>query len=154
MAFTYSGNPASSARDEVRFLCSDTSSQPWSVADAEIDYALTLYSANPPVIGQNFRAAAECAANILGNLKGALADASVGDLHASYNNATLGFYEAAYCRLMQRANLQAVQPYVGGASYSDKQAVDSDSDRVPVAHRIDGMRNPNSDAPANDPWPI
>lgn len=46
MAFTYSGNPSSSVRDETRFLLSDTAS-PWLFSDEEIDYALSKNSQEP-----------------------------------------------------------------------------------------------------------
>jgi hypothetical protein len=40
MSFSYSGNPGSSIRDEVRFLIQDTDSTCALLEDAEIDYVL------------------------------------------------------------------------------------------------------------------
>lgn len=40
MAWTYSGNPATSRRDEVRFLIGDTDPQDPLLQDEEIDYLL------------------------------------------------------------------------------------------------------------------
>lgn len=44
MAWTYSGNPAASARDKVRFLCGDTDTNDQLLQDEEIDYLLTVRS--------------------------------------------------------------------------------------------------------------
>lgn len=44
MAWTYSGNPATSARDEVRFLIQDTTTEAQLLQDAEIDYLLSKHS--------------------------------------------------------------------------------------------------------------
>ena len=42
MAFTYGGDPANSNREAVRFWSGDTNSSDQLLADAEIDYLLTL----------------------------------------------------------------------------------------------------------------
>lgn len=55
MGWTYSGNPASSARDEVRYLIGDTNKDDQQVSDEEIAWALTRY---PSQTGYpNFKAA-------------------------------------------------------------------------------------------------
>jgi len=143
MAFTYSGNPASSARDEVRFLVGDTAQQPWSLEDGEIDYAVALYSANPPVIGQNYDAAAECAEQILGKLTANLNDEQVGDLSISFNAGAIKFMQDRAYQLRQRANIQGVNVSVGGLSIAEKEAAYSDPDLVKPAFVVDGMDNPS-----------
>lgn len=40
MPFTYSGDPSTTPRDEVRFLLGDTKETPQSLQDGEIDYLL------------------------------------------------------------------------------------------------------------------
>jgi hypothetical protein len=140
MAWTYSGNPSSSALDEIRYLIGDTiQTKPWTLQDAEIQYAIDLYSAHPPVIGQNYRAAAEAAQNILTKLMGAINDKKVGDLSISVNNSALTFFRGAYNRLRALATLHAVPPYLGGYSHSEKQAQDANPDRVQLAIKIEGM---------------
>jgi hypothetical protein len=140
MSWTYSGNPASSARDEVRFLVGDTDvTKPWTLQDAEIGYAVTLYSGAPPVIGQNYRAAEECAYQILAKLKGTLADKSIGDLRISFNNQSLTFFQQTANRMKALATLQAVPVSIGGASRLDKAAQDADPDRVQPAFKVGGM---------------
>lgn len=46
MAWTYSGNPSSSAKDKVRFLCGDTVSTNQQISDEEITFLLTEWNSN------------------------------------------------------------------------------------------------------------
>lgn len=41
MAWTYSGNPASSDRDKIRFLIGDVASTPQSLSDEELQYLIS-----------------------------------------------------------------------------------------------------------------
>lgn len=43
MTWTYSGNPGSSTRDEVRFLIQDTVTSDQLLSNEEIDYLITAY---------------------------------------------------------------------------------------------------------------
>lgn len=47
MSWTYSGNPASSARDALRFLISDTIDSAPIMQDEELDYLIAEYGDNP-----------------------------------------------------------------------------------------------------------
>lgn len=143
MAFSYSGNPASSAKDEVRFLTGDTTEQPWSLQDGEINYAIGLYSANPPVIGQNYTAAAECSEQMLSKLMANLNDEHVGDLAISFNASAIKFMQDRAYQLRQRANLEGVAPSFGGQSISEKAAAYSDPDLIQPAAIVGGMDNPS-----------
>jgi hypothetical protein len=59
VAWTYSGDPNTSAKDEVRFLVGDTDSTDQLVQDEEIGYVLSVHAA---VVGSiNYQAAAEVA---------------------------------------------------------------------------------------------
>ena len=137
--WTYSGNPATSALDEVRFLTSDTDqTKAWTLLDGEINYAIGLHSATPPVIGQNFLAAAVCAETILGKFKSIPESKKVGDLSLTWG-AQFKFYSDLAYRLRQRAALQSVKPYIGGTSIAEKAAINADPDRVQMAVKIDGM---------------
>lgn len=54
MAWTYSGDPSTSPRDQVRFLLGDTKGQqPVSLSDAEIDWLLTQNGSNAYLAGAN-----------------------------------------------------------------------------------------------------
>ncbi len=143
MSWSYSGTPGSSALDEVRFLITDTvETKSYTLQDEEINYAITLYSASPPVIGQNFYAAAVCADIILGRLKGVSASKSVGDLSVDFG-AGFKFFDSLAMKLRQRANLQRVTVYCGGLSLSEKAGQNALPDRPQPAFKIDGMNEPS-----------
>lgn len=57
MAWTYSGNPAASTRDQTRFLLGDTDTNDQLVSDAEADYAIAA-------TGSVFAAAARLAEHL------------------------------------------------------------------------------------------
>ena len=141
LRWTYSGNPASSALDEVRFLTADTdSTKAWTLADDEINYAITLHSGASPTIGNNFLAAAVCAETIVAKLKSVPASKSVGDLSLSWGQQFQFYADRAY-QLRQRAALKGVVPYISGTSRSEKQDADAEEDRVQPAAKVDGMSN-------------
>lgn len=54
MAWSYSGDPSSSSRDEVRFLIGDTDADDQLLQDSEVDY---LVSVSPDGSGHNYLAA-------------------------------------------------------------------------------------------------
>lgn len=108
MAFTYSGNPADSDRDYVRFWVDhDTSEQ--KLTDAEID-AIVAEEAT------KYEAAAVCAENIAGSY-------SMGaPSHKQYENLA---------KLIRRLALKhGVAPVMPARSISDKDSAEDDSDRV------------------------
>jgi hypothetical protein len=148
--WSYSGNPGASPLDEVRFLIADTDqSKKWTLQDAEINYAVTLYSDSPPVIGRNFVAAATCAESILAKLKAIPQSKKVGDLSIDYGNQ-FAFYKTTAYMLRQRATLQSVAVYAGGLSIAEKEALAEDTDRVQPAVRVDGMDRKSENG---DSWP-
>jgi hypothetical protein len=150
--WSYSGDPRKSPLDEVRFLIGDTDEKkPWTLLDGEINYALSLYSSNPPVVGKNLLAAANCAESVLAKLKSVVSSKSVGDLHISYlNPQTLTMYQETAYRLRQRANLVGVPMYVGGQSVAEKLSTYSDPDRVQIAVKIDGMNDADPQNPESN----
>ena len=77
MTWTYSGDPASSPRDEVRFLIGDTDASAPLLSDAEVDYALAQY---PDPYG----AAISCVRSLMAQAaKQAESTRKVGDLSLS-----------------------------------------------------------------------
>jgi hypothetical protein len=135
---TYSGNPASSPLDEVRFLVGDTNAAAFQLSDGEINYNLALVNGNsPPPPNKNFLAASYCAEAIAGQYA-KMVDKAVGDLHISYSQLAKQF-QGLSLRLRSRAALANVKVYVGGLSRSEKWANDTDSDLATVATKVDGM---------------
>lgn len=83
MTFTYSGDPSSSPRNEVRFLLADTDSTDPLLSDEEIDYALAKAE------GDVYQTAHDCAYAISAKfVRRADTSKSVGDLSlsVSYGN--------------------------------------------------------------------
>lgn len=76
-SFTYSGNPASSPRDEVRFLIGDTDATRPVLFDAEVDY---LLASQPSALAAATEGARRAAARFA-----SLADLSVDGLSIAYS---------------------------------------------------------------------
>jgi hypothetical protein len=86
-AFSYSGDPSSSPRDEVRFLTGDTIPDEPLLSDAEVDALLAVF-VSP------LAAAAEAARRIAA-LKSRLADKSVDGLSISYSQQSAAYHRLA-----------------------------------------------------------
>ena len=152
MSWSYSGNPLSSPKDEVRFLIGDTNSAAPEIQDEEINYVLTLtygtVTAQWPATG-NYLPAARCVDSILGKYA-TLTDKAVGDLHISYGQRLKNF-QALSTKLRSRAALAGVPVYAGGTSLSEKIALASNPDRVGTAVVVDGMSYTDAnDAPGGE----
>jgi len=120
MTWTYSGNPSSTTRDEVRFLVGDTNTNDQLVTDEEIAYALASES--------TYNAAATVAEAIAAKLSRE-ADFSVDGLSKSLSQRA-DSYRMLSQKLRSRAAVKAVSPYAGGISVSDKIAVEANTDRT------------------------
>jgi hypothetical protein len=139
---TYSGDPATSAKDTVRFWVQDTNS-PWKIQDAEILYILTQFT-NPMLAAANI-------ARSLAAKYAAMPSKRVGDFQISWG-------ELAKNYLMIAENLQAqgqtlnVIPYSGGISRADKAQVRANTDRVVPPFREKQFDNPNAGNNQDDGW--
>ena len=63
MSWTYSGDPSTSSRDEIRFLVGDTDSTDQLIENEEIDYVLVVH-ADPGASQNNYTAASVVAGAI------------------------------------------------------------------------------------------
>jgi len=78
MTWTYSGNPASSTRDEVRFLIQDTDTNDQLLSNEELDYLITSYA------GDAYAAAIAAVIALIAKAARAVEETkSVGDLSLS-----------------------------------------------------------------------
>lgn len=101
MAWTYTGDPAHSDRDRVRFLIGDTDTNDQLLNDAEIDWILTE-------AGDSIYQAAHDACHTIASKFARLATSkSVGDLSLSYQDRAQAFYALAD-RLMHLASRRDV----------------------------------------------
>jgi len=142
---TYSGNPAASDRDAVRFWIEDTAA-PFALTDEEIAYVLTIYPSA-------MEAAAACC-RALAAKYAKMVDKEVGDLKLKYSQRGTA-YLALADRLDAQAGLVGLMPYGGGISIADMQAVDLDSDRPAPPMRIGQFDNPEAGRldPERARWP-
>lgn len=121
MTWTYSGNPASSNRDLVRFLIHDTDTTAQLLTDEEIDGLLTIEG--------SARGAAILAAGSLSARFGRKASMSVGDLSINYGSIS-SFYGSLVASLRRELVCSSARPYAGGQSIADKDTKEEDDDRV------------------------
>lgn len=119
--WTYSGNPASSNLDAVRFLVGDTQIHDPQLQNEEIAFELGEE-------GNVYKTASVCALQI-GARYSRLVDKSVGDLRISYSQRQKS-YEALSKQLATRSAQRFTQPYAGGLSISDKLIDQTNPDNV------------------------
>lgn len=124
--WTYSGNPADSDRDAVRYLVGDIDLNNQLVQDAEIAWVLTEE-------GNVYLAAASVARGIGATFAEAVSK-QVGDLRIETSQKRDQFKKLAD-ELKERGLLRAGRPYAGGISIADKITVRDDDDRVVPAFR-------------------
>jgi hypothetical protein len=124
-----------SNKDQVRFLAGDTSTVTSYVEDEEITWALGQENSNV------YRAAALVCESI-GAKQSAEPDVKIGDLALSGSQTSQDFMDKAK-QLRSRSILRGVSPFVGGIGIADKDARESDSDRVVPGIRI-GMHDYDS----------
>lgn len=121
MAFTYSGDPADSDLDNLRFTIGDTDSGNFFLQDAELNFLLTQRTS---VKG----AAVEAVRRIIA-LVAKQVTKSVGDLRINLSDR-LKNYKILLKELQSSLALGVAGPIAGGISRARKQTVDKDTDRV------------------------
>lgn len=132
MATSYSGDPSTSDRDEVRFLIGDTGgseageSSEFFLSDEEIDYVLSTHS--------NVKVAALQATKGLIKRLAREADASSSDSSVDFSQRIQHFRENRK-QLEREVAITAATPYAGGISEDDKQIDEDDEDRVDPAFK-------------------
>lgn len=134
MTWTYSGNPGSSSRDELRFLIGDTDSADPLFSDEELDYLLTEHGGSVP-------AAAMASCRRLIAKYSRYVDQKTGDIDIKYSQRI-----SQLNSLMDtlRGDLRPV-PYAGGISVSDIEAVRDDDDRQGPVFVLGMFDNPSTE---------
>lgn len=143
MTWSYSGNPAASLKDQVRFLLGDTNDKAPQIRDEEITYLLDQESHNA------LRAAAR-GAETLSALYARQADKKVGDM--MLNSSVVGKGYATLAKSLWRTYFaRSTAPYAGGISVADKAQNRADPDRERGAITEDLMRYPFEPIFSNNP---
>lgn len=120
MAFTYSGNPANSKLDEIRFLLQDTDEADALLSDQEINFLIKKYSSVPRLITE--------ACKILLAKFSRYIDETNGKVSFKYSQLTENYrqllkeYEAKLC--------EAPSIYIGGVYAKDYQENQHDNELV------------------------
>lgn len=141
MSITYSGDPAYSNRDAVRFLLNDITST-GRLQDAEIEWLLTEW-------GSVYMAAAQGARRIAASFTSNSQSKTVGSLSKSGGGSqtATAYLELAKALEAQSksATLITASPYSGGISVSDKELTTADSDATPYWFSRGMHDHPESD---------
>jgi len=121
MSWNYSGNPADSQVDEVRFLIGDTEACDQFLQDEEIEYILVQE-------GDPAKAAARAAEALVAKFA-RLVSESVGSVKLSCEQK-YDHYKELCLKLRSRADMRLAIPFAGGISETDKETREDDDDRV------------------------
>jgi len=127
MSWTYSGDPSSSDRDELRFKIGDTDPKNPELQDEELNYIITQVSA-----GGSFnclKAAMIALRAILAKYK-SLVDEKVGDVDVKWSQRYRKVADLLDEYTQQHAKSALGSAYAGGISISDKENQEQDPDRV------------------------
>ena len=140
MSWNYSGNPANSDLDAVRFLVQDIDTNDQLVQDEEINWALTQ--------GGGVYTAAALVAGVIAAKFARMADKeTVGKVSVSYTKRAEQYFKLEES-LKKKASTQDLGlPYAGGISKSDMESVRSNTDRVKPSFTVGMDDNPRNIAP-------
>lgn len=123
MTFSYSGDPASSNLDAVRFAIGDTDSVDPLLTDEEINYLLVGSTVNSAALGAVRGLAAKAAREV---------DRQVGNLRVSASQRAAGFTALAVrLEALVASGAGDGLPFASGVSYEAKQDIYDDGDRIP-----------------------
>lgn len=130
MTWTYSGDPATNARDSIRFLVGDTDTNDQLVNDEEIAWINNQVAGSDAATTDLYTSAYRVMITIASKFS-RLADQTVGDMKVSLSqkadNARTQAEELK--TLAGRENMVPI-PYAGGISVADKEIDRANPDRV------------------------
>ncbi len=152
MAWTYTGNPALSPLDAVRFEVQDTNEAAQLLTDEEVVYVIDQESGErtPYTEKQIIRAAARCL-EVLDRKFAARADTVEGSLRVTYSKQAKQYAERAKELRKRAAGMNA--PWTGGTTASEREARENNTSEVPALFRK-GQFNIPYQGPQAMPWPV
>lgn len=130
MTWTYSGDPATNARDSIRFLVGDTDTNDQLVTDEEIAWTNNQVTGSDTATTDLYTVAYRVMLAIASKFS-RLANQAIGDMRVDLSQkADNARTQAEQLRILAgRENLVPV-PYAGGISVSDKDIDRANPDRV------------------------
>jgi hypothetical protein len=130
MTWSYSGNPAASANDAIRFLIGDTDTTDQLLSNEEIAWVNSEACGTTTGTTALYDAAYRACLMIASKLA-RLADKQIGDLSVSLSQKAEGYRtQALELKVLSARKGLVPTPYAGGISISDKEIDDEDSDSV------------------------
>lgn len=129
MTWTYSGDPATNARDSIRFLTGDTDTNDQLINDEEIGWTNNQVTGSDTATTALYEASYRVMVAIASKFS-RLADQAVGDLKVDMFQKATNAREQAKL-LYQQASREGntPTPYAGGITVSDK-AIDEDNSNI------------------------
>ena len=123
ISWSYSGNPAASNLDEVRWWIGDTDTDDQQLQDAEINFAISA-------TGDNKRAAAWCARALKAKYSREvdIRTGADGEFRANLSSLAKAYGELA--DFLESSAAEYAAPWSGAISIDDKNDQKKDSDRV------------------------
>jgi hypothetical protein len=110
MAWTYSGDPADSTRDAVRFLVGDTDTTDQLLNDAEVAFCIAESG------GSIYQSAHDCCYSIASKFSRLATSKTVGDLSLSYADRAQAFFALANELLELGARREPPIPWASAAN--------------------------------------
>ena len=144
MAWTYSGNPADSTLDAIRFIIGDTDTNDQLLNDAEIEYFIVQHSTVNRTASEAARAVSAKFARLMSR--------SIGGLQADFAAKYRQYAELAD-DLITKEETEPVSPFASGWKRDAKEARMEDTHREPLAIRKGSMDN-NRAYPADEYYPV
>lgn len=124
MSWTYSGDPKSSKKDEVRFLIGDTDSSEQLATDEEIQYTLDTN-------GNDMWVAGSYIADAIAFRFSRMADSEeIGPIKINYTKRVEFFTAKAKNLAAKVYQFAQISPYAGGIDVADVLATDNDTSLV------------------------
>jgi hypothetical protein len=150
VAWTYSGNPASSTNDAVRFELGDTESEAPMLEDAEVEYAISWEAkGSPPNQPEILAAAAHCM-EALHRRFARRADTVTGSLRIAAAKRATTYKEAAEQLRRRAQGFHA--PFAGGQSEAEKEKRAEEEDLPQPLFRREEFKIPFN-GPQTPPFP-
>ena len=130
MAWSYSGDPDSSALDAIRFLIGDTDTNDQLLANEEISWTNSQITGSTTSTDSLYTVAYRCMITIASKFS-RLADQAVGDMRVSMSQKAKGAREQAKeLKRLAESEGGTPTPYAGGITVSDKEIDLDNSDLV------------------------
>ncbi len=150
MAWSYSGDPDSSALDAIRFLIGDTDTNDQLLANEEISWLNEQVSGSTTSTDALYTSAFRCMVTIASKFS-RLADQAVGDMRVSMSQKAKGAREQAK-ELKRLAEQEGgtPTPYAGGITWSDRE-IDADNSNLVEPYFKRGQFANTSDYGAGSP---